>query len=71
MMSFTYDDQHRDFEPNDNEHKQKLKGPVSLSVGIDQPPPIDIIFTERKKEKIVHKIKEKVRNDKRATRKLF
>lgn len=71
MMWSTYDDQHRDFEHDPADLEQKLKGPVSFSLDIDEPPKIDLNVDVKKKKGFVYKIKEKIINVKGNTRELF
>ena len=71
MMWFTYDDDHRDFECDQMDSGQKLKGDVTFSLDSDGPPKVDLEMTMKKKEGFVYKIKEKVLNVKGKSRKLF
>jgi len=70
-MWSTYDDQHRDFEHDSADLEQKLKGPVSFSLDIDEPPKIGLDVEVKKKKGFVYKIKEKIINVKGNTRELF
>lgn len=71
MTWFTYDDEHRDFETDTGESSQKLKGSVSFSVEVEGPPEVKMHVDERKKKGLIYKIRERARNVKRDTRKLF
>lgn len=71
MMWSTYDDQHYDFEHDQSDLQQKLKGPVSFSLDIDEPPRIGMDVEIRKKKGFAYKIKEKIINVKGNTRELF
>jgi hypothetical protein len=71
MTWFTYDDQHRDFENDPSDSSQKLKGPVSFSIEMDGPPDVRLEVQEKKKKGFVYKIRERVKDVKRDTRKLF
>ena len=70
MTWSTYDDKHRDLEHDQSDLQQKLKGSVSFSLDIDEPPKIGI-DVEVKKKGFVYKIKEKIINVKGNTRELF
>lgn len=71
MTWFTYDDQHRDFEHDPQDLEQKLKGPVSFSLDVDEPPKVDLDVEIKKKKSFAYKIKEKIINVKGNTRELF
>lgn len=71
MTWFTYEDEHRDFEDIDSNSEQKLKGPVSFTVGDNEPPKVDLQVEIKKRTSILYKIKEKVTNARGNTRKLF
>lgn len=70
-MWFTYEDEHRDFEQDPRDHEQKLKGSVSFNLSIDDPPRLDLEVEIEKKRGFVYKIKQRVKDAKRNSGKLF
>lgn len=71
MTWFTYEDEHRDFENDPRDSEQKLKGPVSFSLDMEEPPKVDLNVETKKNRGFVYKIKDKVKHVKGNTRKLF
>lgn len=71
-MSYTFDEQdHKDFEVDQKDLQQKLKGNVSFSVFDMEVPAIGMDIDPKRKKSITYKIKEKIINVKGITRKLF
>lgn len=71
MTWFTYEDEHRDFENDPRDFEQKLKGPVSFSLDMEEPPKVDLSIEVKKNRGFVYKIKQKIKDVKGNTRKLF
>jgi len=70
-MWFTYDQEHRDFEQDPKDSKQALKGSVSFSVGVEDPPGITLEVNVKKRRSSSYKIKEKKNDVKGNPGKLF
>ena len=70
-MWFTYEQEHRDLEIDPKDSKQTLKGPVSFSLDVDDPPEITMEVSIKKKRASSYKIKEKTKNVKGNAGKLF
>lgn len=71
-MLYTFDDSdHRDFEIDPDEEKQKLKGSIAFSMKEEEPPVVQLQIDPKKKKGISYKIRERIINVKGSTRKLF
>jgi hypothetical protein len=70
-MWFTYENEHRDFEQDPRDSQQKLKGSVSFSLDMDNPPNIGLEIEIKKKRIPSYKIKERKKDVKGNSGKLF
>lgn len=71
MTWYTYEEEHKDFEQDPRSFEQRLKGHVSFSLDVHEPPKIDLEVEAKRKKGLAYKIKEKIRNVKGNTRELF